>query len=217
MSAARAAILARIRAVDAQSPLPVTRHYNIGSGVSSTQASVNLFCARAADYEAEVRCVAANRIADAIEEVLTGRRARRIGVPRGLPTSWRPRDAVDADLFSPSELDALEGVVTGCTVAIAETGTLVLTCGPAEGPRALTLVPDLHLCVVEARQIVAGVPGAIRVVAGAIRAQRSPVTFISGPSATSDIELNRVEGVHGPRQLVVIVLAPVDCDSPALE
>jgi L-lactate dehydrogenase complex protein LldG len=100
--------------------------------------------------------------------------------------------------MSAEQLDAMDAVVTGCEVAIAETGTIVLT--SAQGPRAATLVPDLHVCVVEAARIVATVPEAIDRIDAS-----GPVTFIAGPSATSDIELERVEGVHGPRRLEVIL------------
>ena len=129
--------------------------------------------------------------------------AGRIGVPPGLPPSWRPPDAVEDHGLSPRELDALDGVLTGCTVAIAETGTLVLAGGPSEGRRALTLVPDLHVCVVRAEQVVETVPEAFDALRGL---ERRPLTFVSGPSATSDIELERVEGVHGPRTLVVLIV-----------
>src|SRR5206468_175776 len=107
----------------------------------------------------------------------------------------------DSPPLSNAELDALAGVVTGCALAIAETGTIVLDGSPACGRRALTLVPDRHVCIVRADQIVATVPEAI----AALDARR-PLTFVSGPSATSDIELERVEGVHGPRVLDVVVL-----------
>src|SRR5439155_17716058 len=109
--------------------------------------------------------------------------------------------------LSPLELDARDGVLTGCTVAIAETGTLVLPGGPTEGRRALTLVPDLHICVVGADQIVETVPQAFAALRGL---ERRPLTFVSGPSATSDIELKRVEGVHGPRTLVVLIVEEKD-------
>ena len=105
-----------------------------------------------------------------------------------------------------SELDAVDGALTGCALAIAETGTVVLDGGPACGRRALTLVPDHHVCVVRGDQVVAGVPDAVAALSAAA-AEGRPITFVSGPSATSDIELQRVEGVHGPRKLDVVVVA----------
>ena len=132
---------------------------------------------------------------------------RRWSSPGGLPSAWRSADVelVEDDELSARDLDLVDGAVTGCTVAIAETGTIVLTGGPAEGRRALSLVPDLHVCVVSEPQIVELLPEALARVADAAL-QRRPLTFISGPSATSDIELSRVEGVHGPRDLVVLVV-----------
>lgn len=103
------------------------------------------------------------------------------------------------------ELDSLDGVITGCAVAIASTGTIVLDGGGLSGRRALTLVPDLHICVVRAEQVVGDVPAAIGLLQGAVERGR-PITFVSGPSATSDIELERVEGVHGPRRLELLVV-----------
>jgi L-lactate dehydrogenase complex protein LldG len=133
--------------------------------------------------------------------------ARRLVVPADLPEDWRPAGlelVVDGGL-AVDELDRVDGAITGCAAAIADTGTIVLDAGAAQGRRALTLVPDLHVCVVEAERIVATVPGGLESVAGAARAGR-PITLVSGPSATSDIELTRVEGVHGPRTLLVLVV-----------
>jgi L-lactate dehydrogenase complex protein LldG len=128
-------------------------------------------------------------------------------VPAGVPAPWRPRDVElveDAEL-SAAQLDAVDGAVTGCAAAIAETGTLVLDGSPICGRRVLTLVPDHHICVVLAGQIVELVPEAIAAVAPAVRDGRRPITLVSGPSASSDIELSRLEGVHGPRHLLVLI------------
>jgi L-lactate dehydrogenase complex protein LldG len=170
-------------------------------------ALVELLGSRLADYKAEVRQVASGKVGRTIQQVCAERGVRRLGVPPNLPPAWRPDgvDVLEDHGLTPAELDALDGVVTGCSFAIAETGTLVLTAGPAEGRRALTLVPDLFVCVVEKRGIVADLPAAMPAIAELIRAERRPVTFVSGPSATSDIELQRVEGVHGPRRLVVLI------------
>ena len=134
-------------------------------------------------------------------------------MPAGVPPEWRPDgiELVEDGSLSAYELDELDGVLTGCTVAIAETGTIVLSAGPGEGTRALTLVPDLHVCVVGGDQVVELVPEALERLGDLVRGERRPITFVSGPSATSDIELSRVEGVHGPRTLIVIV---VDQEAP---
>jgi L-lactate dehydrogenase complex protein LldG len=196
VTAAREEVLARIRAVDRTAPPAVVRRYRV-SGSLSREARVELFAERVADYRAEVRVV--EDVTDAIASICAG----RVGIPPGLPAGWRPAatDLVEDDGLSARELDALDGVVTGCTVAIAETGTIVLSGGATEGRRALSLVPDLHVCVVRTQQIVELVPEALAAVD-----PRRPLTFISGPSATSDIELSRVEGVHGPRTLVVLIV-----------
>ncbi len=115
-------------------------------------------------------------------------------------------EAIVDDGLAADELDALDGAVTTCAVACAETGTIALDGGPGQGRRALTLVPDLHVCVVPAARIVETVPELIEALAPSARAGR-PIVLVSGPSATSDIEFTRVEGVHGPRRLVVVVVA----------
>jgi L-lactate dehydrogenase complex protein LldG len=204
---ARSEILARIRATD-RAAGPVARAYR-QDGAATPEERVTRFCRRAAEYRAQVRRVPSHDVADAIAEVSRKLGASRFGVPSGLPGDWRPRGLklVEDDGLGPRELDRLDGVVTGCTVAVAETGTIALAGGPREGRRALTLVPDLHVCVVEESQIVELVPEAMRLLGEIVRTRRLPVTLVSGPSATSDIELSRVEGVHGPRTLVVLVAA----------
>jgi L-lactate dehydrogenase complex protein LldG len=184
----------------------VPRRYDT-TGSLDAHARIELFCERVADYRAEVRRCDAGDVAATLASIVAARGARRLAVPSGLPAVWRPPTAIVGDALTPHELDAIDGVVTGCTVAIAETGTVVMTSGPSEGPRKLTLVPDLHICIVQTEQIVQTVPEGIRILADVVRAERRPVTLISGPSATSDIELSRVEGVHGPRQLVVLIVA----------
>jgi L-lactate dehydrogenase complex protein LldG len=198
VSTAREDVLARAREAIAASaaPEPVVRAYR-RAGRRTPSERVDLLAERLADYRAEVRRV--TEVRAVLEEVARG----RIGIPPGLPEEWRPRGAVEDYALSPAELDGLDGVLTGCTVAIAETGTLVLAGGQAEGRRALTLVPDRHVCVVRADQVVETVPEAFDALRGL---ERRPLTFVSGPSATSDIELKRVEGVHGPRALVVVIV-----------
>jgi L-lactate dehydrogenase complex protein LldG len=207
VSAARAAILARVRYAlgPARDETPVPRTYR-RAGTLDPDACIELLCERIADYRADVRRVEVSELPAAIASAFADRRATRIGVPAGIPSDWRAPglELVEDDDLSAAELDRLDGVLTGCTLAIAETGTLVLTAGPEEGRRALTLVPDLHVCVVREAQIVELVPEAIAALAAA---NTRPLTFVSGPSATSDIELSRVEGVHGPRTLCVIVVS----------
>jgi L-lactate dehydrogenase complex protein LldG len=170
---------------------------------------VELFAERAADYRAVVERVSGPGLAAAIARVLAARRAAAPGsilVPDGFPGDWLaglPGEitlASDAPPLSPAALDRLAGVVTGCAVAIAETGTIILDHGPGQGRRALTLVPDFHLVIVKTGQVAADLADAFaRLDPG------RPHTLISGPSATSDIELIRVEGVHGPRNLHVLI------------
>jgi L-lactate dehydrogenase complex protein LldG len=158
---------------------------------------VGLFAERVADYRAVVERCGPGAVADRIAAAVGTE--RRVLVPAGLP--WTVPGEVLDEGFSAAELDRFDAVVTGATLGIAETGTIVLTHGSAEGRRALTLVPDLHVCVVQAVDLVPDVPAAFRALD-----PRRPQTWISGPSATSDIELSRVEGVHGPRSLHVIAV-----------
>ena len=172
-------------------------------------AALDLFVERLGLQHVEVRRVAAAEIAAEVAVVCSEYGVRRLGVPPGLPREWRPAgvDVVEDHDLPPADLDALDAAFTGCTLAVAETGSLVLAAGPADGRRALSLVPDVYLCVVLEDQVVPDLPAAIALIAGLIREKARPVVFVSGPSATSDIELHRVEGVHGPRRLVVLLVS----------
>jgi L-lactate dehydrogenase complex protein LldG len=208
VSAAREEILRRIAAA-VPPPVAVTNvtHGYRRTGALGDEERVELFCRRVGEYRSEVHRVDEDGVAALISSVCGARGARRLVVPPWLPSGWRRADVelLEDDALSTQELDGVDGALTGCTAAIAETGTIVLTAGPYEGRRALTLVPDLHVCVVREAQIVELLPEALAAMA-ADGLARQPITFISGPSATSDIELSRVEGVHGPRTLVVLVV-----------
>ena len=166
---------------------------------------LDLLAERLRDYGCTVRPATPGEVMTAVAEAVGQRGARRVVVPPGLDLADLPTgtEIVADDGLSPAALDTVDGVVTGAAVAIAETGTIVLDGSPDQGRRALSLVPDYHVCIVRAEQVVALVPEALaRLDPG------RPLTWISGPSATSDIELDRVQGVHGPRTLEVILVAP---------
>ena len=191
-------ILGRVRAaLRDQSAVPeIPRGYRRDSG----PADLDLFVERLADYKAVVHQGAS--VADTIKTICgTG----TLIVPPGLDRSWLPLSVsqlVDDNLPA-DRIAAADGVVTAAAVGIAETGTIVLDASPDQGRRIISLLPDLHICVIRADQVVASVPEAVARLDPA-----RPLTWISGPSATSDIELNRVEGVHGPRNLHVVLLGP---------
>jgi L-lactate dehydrogenase complex protein LldF len=215
----RTHILHRIRAAlgDAAQP-DIPRNYRTKDERPRDEI-VTLFAERVAEYQATVHRVGAAAdmaagsasMADTIRRIAEDAGARSIGIPADLPEDWRPGtpnsglELVPDDDLSVQQLDALDGALTGCATAIAETGTFVLDGGMGQGRRALTLVPDLHICVVREDQVVGLVPEAVGELDDAVRAGR-PLTFVSGPSATSDIELDRVEGVHGPRVLHVVLV-----------
>jgi L-lactate dehydrogenase complex protein LldG len=216
MASASETILYRIRRATRDVPegerpedVSVERGYREASS-SSREEVVECFAERAAEYEATVRRVKTDELPGAIEEALRRRSVERLVVPPHLPREWIPegietlRDAARPRLTN-EELDGSDGVLTGCALGIAQTGTIVLDSGRAQGRRALTLLPDYHLCVVREDQIVDLVPEAFARLEEAVKGERRAITFISGPSATSDIEFNRVEGVHGPRTLDVLI------------
>ena len=176
------------------------------SSAKSGADLIELLTHRLEEYDAGVLRVARNEITAAVERLLNQRGRKRIGIPDDLPAAWLPAgfDFEKASAFDAHRLDALDGVLTGCTVAIAETGSIVLQNAAGQGSRALSLVPDYHLCIVLAAQIVETVPECFaRLDATAYL----PTTFFSGPSATADIEMTRIKGVHGPRFLDVLIVA----------
>ncbi|HWC82963.1 MAG TPA: LUD domain-containing protein [Pseudonocardiaceae bacterium] len=203
---AKSAILDRIGTALADRPqaAPIPRDYDTTRNVADVLALAE---ERIDDYKATVHRSTPEKLPELIAARLAARGARTMVAPAELPSEWLA-DGVTWLLDEPekplsvAELDGSDGVLTGCALTIAETGTIVLDAGPESGRRMLTLVPDYHLCVIRADQVVDAVPAAI----ARLGADR-PVTFISGPSATSDIEFNRVEGVHGPRTLDVILVA----------
>ena len=203
----REEVLARIRAAlggdAAAAPSAPASAYRT-SGELHGELLLDLLAERLAHYRASVRRTSPAGLGAAIAAALAERGARRVVVPEGLDLpALDGVDTVTDHGLSPQDLDALDGVITGAAVAIAQTGTIVLDGSPGQGRRAITLVPDYHLCVVHADQVVELVPEAVeRLEPHADR----PLTWISGPSATSDIELSRVEGVHGPRTLEVILV-----------
>jgi L-lactate dehydrogenase complex protein LldG len=211
---AREEVLARIAAAHRAAPPvelgydDITRDYRTTSDLPA-DALTELLIDRLMDYRALVRRCSVDDLGATIAAALAERGASSVVAPTGLDTSWTAdisaevlTDGLSAgDQLSVSQLDDVDGVITSCAVAIAETGTLILDGSPGQGRRVVTLIPDYHLCVVLPDQIVADVPQAL-----ARLEPTRPLTLISGPSATSDIELNRVEGVHGPRTLEVIIV-----------
>lgn len=201
---AREEILTRIRAASVAPNIDsvIARDYRGPAGIGSA----DLFAERLVDYRALVVRLEESVLAQHINESLERRRIRRVVVPEGFPKQWLVRISAtiesDDPEMSTAHLDQLDGVITLCSVAVAETGTIVLTHGVGQGRRALSLVPDYHLVVVYESQVLSGVPDAVAAIDSS-----SPVTWISGPSATSDIELIRVEGVHGPRTLEVMLVS----------
>ncbi len=193
-------ILGRLRAAlrDRPAPVDAPRDYR---PAGSLAVDLDLFVDRLTDYRATVHRCADADVARVVDRVLGG---RRVVAPPGLPRHWLP-DSVRVlgdDGCPPERIAGADGVVTAAAVAVAETGTIVLDGAPDQGRRIATLLPDVHLCVLRADQVVASVPDALRRVD-----PHRPLTWISGPSATSDIELARVEGVHGPRNLHVVITA----------
>ncbi|MFB7466461.1 lactate utilization protein C [Streptomyces sp. NPDC056224] len=200
-------ILARIRrAVPGGPEVDIPRDYLRAHGARTPAGSADLLAANLAEYRANVHRTDEGGLPLLLMRLLAERGSRTVLVPPALPPHWLaaadPTRVHDRAGSSPYELDAVDSVVTGCALAVAETGTIILDGGPDQGRRRITLIPDHHICVVRVpEQLVDSVPQALERL-DPVR----PLTWISGPSATSDIELDRVEGVHGPRTLEVILL-----------
>ena len=213
MSSSRQEVLRRVREAigmpsgDVVSLAPVARGYRTtGDHPAGSLELIDLLVGRLEDYKATVvRCTGDDEaIGAAIGDALRGAGAESAVVPAGLAPAWSceaPGVVVDTSELTAGQLDQIHAVVTGSAVAVAETGTIVLDSGPTCGRRIITLVPDIHVCVVRVADVVESVPEGL-----ALLDPVRPITFISGPSATSDIELSRVEGVHGPRTLIVIIV-----------
>lgn len=202
MTDARTAVLGRIRdALAAAPPAPVVVPRDYDRAPLTGPGDIERFSETVAEYRANVYRIAADEIAATVRKLVGADAA--VVIPADLPADWvhDVRTVVDEPALSIDELDSADAVLTGCAVGIAATGTIVLDAGATQGRRAITLVPDHHICVVRADQIVDTVPQGF----AALSTDR-PLTFISGPSATSDIELERVEGVHGPRTLDVLIV-----------
>ncbi|MBA2697497.1 MAG: lactate utilization protein C [Nocardioidaceae bacterium] len=213
MSEARAGVLDAVRRALGRSEVEIEatidRSYDrqLPSGVDP----VAMFVERCGEYRATMVRVAAGDLDDAVRRELTAANARVVVHPHDVfeAASWRPSSEVELVADGPAgridveALDRCDAVVTGCALAVAETGTIVLDTGAGQGRRALTLVPDRHFCLVRTDQVVGSVAEALERLD-----PTRPLTWISGPSATSDIELERVEGVHGPRHLTVLVYDP---------
>ena len=205
---ARDEILGRIRATGS-APIELPHFAYVRRWDAPREAILARFVERLADYHVTVlRARTENDIRALAEQQLTERGITSLVVPADLPATWRPASPVPTDdaQLTAVELDAMQGAMTGSFLGIAETGTVVLDGGLGQGRRALTLLPDYHLCVVREGAVVGSVPEAIAALQPRV-AHGAPITFFSGPSATADIELDRVEGVHGPRVLDLILVA----------
>lgn len=210
MPGAREEILARVREAlrdvppeETPADVAVTREYARALDLTVAER-LDMFAERVAEYRATVhRVTGPSELADAVAAACERHAVRRLVVASGVPAEWRPAglEALEDTELSHAELDATDAVLTGCAAGVALTGTIALASGPLSGRRAISLLPDLHLCVIGAEQVFGTVSEMFERVGSG-----PPVTLISGPSATSDIELNRVEGVHGPRRLEVFLL-----------
>ncbi len=217
MSNSKEAILSRISNALQDVPntevpedILVPRTYRRQSHLSASER-LELFVERVTDYKARVQKVQANEISEALTKLCSQKNIEKVVFSESFPDTFKPKkvqlyvDPVENPLTH-AQLDGMDAVLTTSALGIAETGTIALDAGEGQGRRALSLIPDMHICLVRHRDIVELLPEAFHKLHEQVATQGSPITFISGPSATSDIELNRVEGVHGPRILEVLVV-----------
>lgn len=217
MSEAKEAILAKIQNALRNVPpeerpedIDVSWHYRRKGNREPADVAA-LFAERVGEYKATIKRIRASELTAVIAESCRQQKVQQLVVPGGFPREWLPDnvtflfDKMDTPL-SNGELDRSDGVITTCALGVAETGTIILDAGPGQGRRALTLLPDYHLCLIREGQIVELVSEGFAYFEQSVGEEGPPITFISGPSATSDIELSRVEGVHGPRRLEVLIV-----------
>lgn len=217
MSDSKKEMLATIRKALAEVPhtespegIEVKRNYLQKSELSHMEI-VDLFAERVGEYKATVQKVNQSDLKKVIEDSCKRENVKQLVVPNDFQEEYLPKNIEllfdDSNHpLSHQELDDSDGVITTCAFAVAQTGTIILDAGDGQGRRALTLVPDYHLCIVREDQIVELIPEGFSAVESSVKKEGRPITFISGPSATSDIELSRVEGVHGPRRLEVLIV-----------
>lgn len=217
MSDAKTEMLATIRKALSEVPdsetsddVELKRDY-LQKGTMSQTDIVNLFAERVGEYKATVQRVKESNLKKVIKESYKKENVKKLVIPEGFDKALLPvgLDPLFDDPDSPLThhvLDQSDGVITTCAHAVAQTGTIILDAGEGQGRRALTLVLDYHLCIVREDQIVELIPEGFAAVESSVKKEGKPITFISGPSATSDIELSRVEGVHGPRRLEVLIV-----------
>jgi L-lactate dehydrogenase complex protein LldG len=217
MYSTREEMLSRIRSAlkdipDHETPenVFVNREYN-QKGQLGGEEIVSLFTLRLSEYQATVKKIDELELKNELREICLKHKVDSIVVPEDLSEIYIPDDVEllydrHQTPLTHSELDKVDGVITTCALAVAQTGTIILDAGVGQGRRVLSLLPDLHICVIWSDQIVELIPEAFKHFNVVINNEGRPLTFISGPSATSDIELTRVEGVHGPRKLEVLVI-----------
>jgi L-lactate dehydrogenase complex protein LldG len=217
---ARSVVLGKIREALRDVPpseqardIPFDRSY-LTVDHASLPERIALFVQRVREYKASVRTVRSSELSEAIAEACKARGVTRLVVPADLPDDWAPSGVtlLREPRLGNEVLEHSGGVLTAAALGIAQTGTIVLDGGPGQGRRAITLLPDYHLCVLRDDQVVGLVPEAVAKLHAAAGDSSRPITFISGPSATSDIELKRVEGVHGPRSLDVLLVTSLELD-----